>query len=401
MNRTSISIARLVALNVPRSWQEAVAVVLEAGDAMKAAGKGATADQCFISAAGGLHMQGAGRPGGGPGEATADLLATLLTGQVAPTELRALTEQGAGGIDELMKALAYFERPNRQADIAALATRAMAMDAQAAAADSELARLRAASPAGSTVPPPDASQSTGGRRQSGRLLAVLLLVIVAAAAFAWYRNRPAVPAVDTAAAEGSAQPTPPPSTVGSLVSAATEALSTAADAGLRAVGLGPSEPTPAAATPPAAARPAGTSARRTPPAPAGGTGASTAEPTPSAAPPAAAVVELPVIVAEPDESAMPPEVPPGPYTEADADVQPPVLVYPQLPTEPRPSPPASAPHFELLVNERGEVDQVRLRATDANVQDRMMVSAAKAWRFSPATKDGKPVRYRVRVTIPR
>lgn len=98
---------------------------------------------------------------------------------------------------------------------------------------------------------------------------------------------------------------------------------------------------------------------------------------------------------------MPPEPPPGPFTEADTDVEPPVLVYPQLPSDPQPAPPASAPHFELLVNERGEVDQVRLRTTDVQFQDRMLVSAAKAWRFRPATRDGKPVRYRVRVPIPR
>lgn len=98
---------------------------------------------------------------------------------------------------------------------------------------------------------------------------------------------------------------------------------------------------------------------------------------------------------------MPPEPPPGPYTEADMDVEPPVLVYPQLRSEPSAAPPATVPHFELLVNERGEVDQVRLRARDARFQDRMMISAAKAWRFRPATKDGTPVRYRVRVPIPR
>jgi hypothetical protein len=29
----------------------------------------------------------------------------------------------------------------------------------------------------------------------------------------------------------------------------------------------------------------------------------------------------------------------------------------------------------------------------------MLVSAAKSWRFQPATKDGRPVRFRARVRI--
>ena len=43
--------------------------------------------------------------------------------------------------------------------------------------------------------------------------------------------------------------------------------------------------------------------------------------------------------------------------------------------------------------------EVRLRAAEARLEDRMMVSAVKAWRFKPAVKDGQPVRYRVRIPI--
>jgi outer membrane biosynthesis protein TonB len=85
------------------------------------------------------------------------------------------------------------------------------------------------------------------------------------------------------------------------------------------------------------------------------------------------------------------------YSETDDGVLPPVLVYPQLPIDASPAGiKPGGPYFELLVNEDGTVARVRLMASQARLQDRMMVSAAKAWRFKPATKDGRPVRYLLR-----
>ena len=51
------------------------------------------------------------------------------------------------------------------------------------------------------------------------------------------------------------------------------------------------------------------------------------------------------------------------------------------------------------MNAQGTVDQVRLRADPSQLHDRMLVSAAKAWQFRPAMKEGRPVRYVVRVPI--
>jgi periplasmic protein TonB len=404
MTTTGVSLARVLELNVPRSWNEVVAVALEAGEAMKLAGTAAEADECFINRDGELRLDG-GRRGADAAGAVTSLLASLLEGQSAPAELRALAEpssaSAADGIEGVMQALAYFERPNRQREVAALASRALAAEKQAGA-DAELARLRSSPRTDAAAPPSEASSTR--RRPIVGMTAVLLVLIAVAAAITWYLNRPHTTApTDASISTDSPSPTepaPPQSGVQSLVSAASGALTAVADAGLRAIGLGPSEtaPSPAAAAPPAAAtRPAA----RAPAAPSEASRAAV-EPSPGAAAvPVPTVAELPVVVAEPDDSAMAPEVPPGPFTEADAGVEPPVLIYPQLPSDPQPAPPASAPHFELLVNERGEVDQVRLRTSEVRFQDRMMVSAAKAWRFRPATKDGKPVRYRVRVPIPR
>ena len=89
------------------------------------------------------------------------------------------------------------------------------------------------------------------------------------------------------------------------------------------------------------------------------------------------------------------------YSQQDAGVEPPVFVYPQMPSEPKPDSPASDSHIEVMVDEQGRVAQVRLRSTDASLNDRMIVAAAKAWQFRPALKDGQPVPYVLQVPVIR
>jgi len=127
-----------------------------------------------------------------------------------------------------------------------------------------------------------------------------------------------------------------------------------------------------------------------------------------------AVSELPAAVAgspsEPAASPPPPAAetaapPPavidvGVYTAADAAVEAPVLVYPQLPSKPTRDISATKPgELDLLVLEDGTVAEARLIPQSDRLQDRMLISAAKAWRFRPATKAGRPVRYRTRIPI--
>jgi hypothetical protein len=54
---------------------------------------------------------------------------------------------------------------------------------------------------------------------------------------------------------------------------------------------------------------------------------------------------------------------------------------------------------ELIVTEDGAVDSVKLLGMPHTVHDFMFLSAAKAWQFHPALKDGVPVRYRKTVWI--
>ncbi len=85
------------------------------------------------------------------------------------------------------------------------------------------------------------------------------------------------------------------------------------------------------------------------------------------------------------------------YSTEDATVTPAALVHPQLPSEPEPGP--TTGYFDLTVDESGRVVTVRLVSPARRYQERLLVSAAKAWRFRPALLGGRPVKYRMRVPI--
>jgi hypothetical protein len=130
-------------------------------------------------------------------------------------------------------------------------------------------------------------------------------------------------------------------------------------------------------------------------------------------PPMPQAVNTPVAVAV-DVPAPPPTVPTPQtdvlpavqdetiYGSADAAVIPPVLVRPVLPKDPPPGVPADQIGvIEVLVDEQGDVDQVKLVSPFNRFHERMLVSAAKMWKFRPAFKDGHPVRYltKIRLTV--
>ena len=89
------------------------------------------------------------------------------------------------------------------------------------------------------------------------------------------------------------------------------------------------------------------------------------------------------------------------YSRQDAGVEPPAFIYPQMPSEPKEDSLPSDSHIEVTVDEQGRVVQVRLRSSDASLNDRMIVAAAKAWQFRPALKDGQPVPYVLQVPVIR
>jgi hypothetical protein len=78
------------------------------------------------------------------------------------------------------------------------------------------------------------------------------------------------------------------------------------------------------------------------------------------------------------------------------EIEPPVLIDPvRLPAAVRFAEEGSAGAMEVMVTEGGTVERVRFLAPSGRMTDMMLLSAAKTWIFLPATRDGRPVPYRV------
>jgi hypothetical protein len=92
------------------------------------------------------------------------------------------------------------------------------------------------------------------------------------------------------------------------------------------------------------------------------------------------------------------------YSAINADVVPPVATYPRIPAEPPTGVGSeSLSTLELLISETGHVESVKLKRRPAYLGEALMatlnLSAAKTWRFQPAVKDGRPVKYRAVVQV--
>ncbi len=85
------------------------------------------------------------------------------------------------------------------------------------------------------------------------------------------------------------------------------------------------------------------------------------------------------------------------YTLADVTVTPPVIVEQQVPAWRFAS---NLPdrifrgRLELVIDETGAVETVTLATPIWPAYDATLLQAAKKWRYQPAVKDGKPVKFR-------
>ncbi len=506
MDPTRISIARILALDVPLTWQDAVAVAQEAAmlsdvnAAMNSRPSLVSPETCFITRAGDLELPDA-TDVESP-EAVADLLRAMLGDADVPEALEALAY--GPSTRDLSSDLAAFPVGNRRAVIARLATRAIAaltapmprMDAAPPpaavvprapvpipfpappaqipppfvaarpavvvqpppfVATPAAAPVVAAAPA--AVPPPDAadhaetrrlgpappasdvelrrlrSRAVERERRNQRLFARLVgwlawrpdspdprvlggaAVVVAALVSVVWRSQPApvapnreARATAPAVAAPAAPATPAPSTAFRPTAAGAQP---AADAGRTGSSRVASTATAGPGRPRDAERVTDDTRRPTEPSSAGA--------VPAPAPPVAPPIVIPAppatsatgTASDGRRAAASPAIPRGGrgrptlYSANDADVAPPVMLRQQLPSsllDPDSEVPDDWPYLELLIDEQGAVERVRLRAkTPAPGQTlyrhRMLIAAAKAWQFEPAQLNGQPVRYVMRVPL--
>jgi TonB family protein len=111
------------------------------------------------------------------------------------------------------------------------------------------------------------------------------------------------------------------------------------------------------------------------------------------------------LAAAPDPGSVPlPAASPGPapgpvFSAGDPLVVPPRLASPRASARARETG-SSQPEVELVISAAGEVESIRLASGHTSALSAMQISAIKAWRFEPATRDGQPVRCRLQVRIP-
>jgi hypothetical protein len=404
-------------------WQEAVAIVQEVIETVGREGRSKfpTLAQVGLLADGGVAIRPGGVSGDRAVQAAATLLGALLDGVTAPDDLVRIVKEDSrdtprhATLAELSKALAFYERPFRRSEIAAVSARIASVEADERARQ-ELGRIEARTRQGSASGPrderkrapkePKEKPTPPGKRVSPAAVAMVVLVVVAAVGvvFAWPRlpelmSKIKLPAMTAdQATNGPVAAPATPETQEKAPSAApvrkangearrSDAVATDGDVVLPAPRSGTSPIRAAAlvpAAPPRAGLPAATPPR-TPVSPSRG-GDSTVRPAtvPGASP---ATAESMTVI---DDATV--------YTAANSDVRPPILVRPALPTAP---PDEGAGMLDILVDERGLVEQVLLISPLNRYQERMIVAAAKAWKFKPAYRDGVPVRYRtwVRITL--
>ena len=416
MTASRISVSRVLELDVPFSWQEAVAIVGEVA-ALRVAGPALDghirieADSCLLTAGGAVELP---RSSVEPAEdAEVQLLRALLVGRDIPDDLEALAYGPAPA--HLGDALAVFSRPDRRSAIAGVAVRGLEAEAELAAfaraqvvnaPDSITAVLHAPvegfdelraqvahgpDPATSRPPAPPAAAAArpSGFRTGTVAAAVAVLTTVAVGVWAWSAWRPTTPAQSGTTADTLPAVQSRPSWQETGLRSGDIELPRA-----RAGRVAP--PVPGAAPNASSASPElttlateGQEAWATISAPAAGA----TSVAPSA--PASEAVNAPAVTSADDSV----------YSRRNTEVRPATMRFPRMPRSAFPAPDAvlDGQYVEVLVDKAGAVEAVRLRGRPApgepGLRYSMILAAAKVWQFMPATLDGRPVRYVARMVL--
>ena len=387
---------------VPLQWHEAVAVVqvvarqLMASDAegpIPAVAGLAVDHNGSVHVLDGPHMPSTNRDGS---KGLAALLQELLRGSPStPASLASLADGKEGAserftsIVDFSQALVFFERPLSQPDLAAHAAK-LATAQEQRRLNEELDQLTQKAREVEPAAQQKERGSTARRRSPGRKAAIavlvvtfLILAIFVAALTGWKKiGSESVREVGSRLVERV------------RAEAKTVLTSEAPSESRRESHAPPDRPLPRRRAP--------ASQQSPPPIPE----------LPTVDPPAAARVETesrvqvtirdvtPEALAEWGSDASATE---SVYSRANDEVEPPVIMRPQIRSE-LPVGIQGRPRLATLIldiDEQGSVSQVRLASVSAEERyyAAMMVAAAKAWRFRPAHKDGRPVRYRLRLRV--
>ncbi len=409
-----------------RSWQEAVALVQEVALALGDLRTLPAPEDLFLEEDATVAIGFASEEARDPVTSLATLLVQLLEGIAAPAELRSLAADNAktppahATVAGFTRALAFYERPDRQSDVRAVVTRLSARR-NALSAEQELERLRRR--IASSDDEDNGDEHRDGEkykpnafrlsRLSVRQLAIaagILVALLGTVAGAGLARGRSVRTVETAAAPVSNREArslvtperlkddaaaPPVSAPRQLAKPEKRAVPLEKRAASPARQVAVAQKLPAPVQKRAIQRPSQipllprlqvapllSSMRAGPPAATNGVkpgpAATDSTPVPSPAP-----------AVEPIAGHV--------YSAAEPNVKPARLAHSQLPQEPAAT--AETGFFDIIVDERGDVEFVKLHSPTRRYQDRILVAAAKAWKFKPALLNGTPVKYRLRIPI--
>ncbi len=402
----ALTLSDLLARRLYVEWYEGIAIVRGVAERLRehqgAALRIPELHQIELVADGSVALTG-GIGAHEPVRRLGQLLQAMLTGGEVPVQLRLIVSQATAPIPsyssltEFDQALAYFERPDRVGLLKALFARAEAAGPltgnDVALTLDRIAPLPEPKPAGDLLH----RQRKKSRRPIGMVAVLAAVLALSGAAALYVRN---------------AGMTVKGGKVSRATVAAADAVGAAVLAGVStvsdSVGLGrivpasaaDSSPLPAATTP-VVRNPRVRSLARAE-AVEGGVesfppGIVSAYDAPDEhtnlaeeAPRQADSLE------QPSEAPFDSEV----YAIGANGVTPPVGVRPQLPQQLPPTVDrAGLSRIELIIARDGSVESAKLLGNRRDVQGGMFLSAAKAWEFRPATKDGVPVRYRKTILV--
>jgi hypothetical protein len=309
-----------------------------------------------------------------------------------------LVKENNRGFESLIDgALEYHERPDRELVIQEVRGRWRPGAAPAP-------RPKQASPSNAGAGRPDESESANNssHKRGPHMAVVAVLAVLTVAALIYTLWAPEVEAkigvytkVISAAKNAAVDPAPAPAPAPAPVPAPSAPAKAAAKPAPIHTDAAASAPARPARTETPAPLPPAPAASVAPPVVRGPVASVVTHPAPAVVTqPRPAFNSAPALMAWPDEENA------VVFDAAQTDVVPPTVLNPDMMKQLVPEDgPKTGGSIELVINERGTIDDVKGRPPPRTLAQSMQMmadlSVAKNWKFRPALKDGRPVKYRL------